>query len=137
MKVFRWNDENETALQEMWWQGMNPQAICEILRAVNPRAVRLKAEREGYMRAPHLEASRLTQPYQLPVFALPLIRENGAIITMENIERHECHFMMSDDVSCFSPMCGRKCRTGKSWCEHHEKIVYVKAPPVANAMTAC
>lgn len=126
--IFRtWPGDATERLRQMWWNGKRAGQICKILGAANPRAVREKAEREGFIRNPML--TQKLEAYQIPDLLLPMLRPDGSLVTIETVALAECRWMFATEPSCDAPLCGRPTERG-SWCDGHRKRVFGR-PEVA------
>lgn len=129
--IFRtWTDEKIAQLKTLWWDGVGAIEICMMLGASSPRAVSEKAQKMGFKRNPMLKRYRSEDVYAIPELAIPHVREDGTLVTMETVGSKECRYIFDTPGGCESPMCGRK-TVGGPWCPDHRKRVFVKSAAVA------
>lgn len=55
----------------------------------------------------------------------PLVREDGTLITIANVDDGQCRWMGGEQCGAFIPLCGHKADHG-SYCDYHRGRAYQK-----------
>lgn len=117
-----WPHNMTERLKQMWWDGHSAAFIALTIGAANARAVADKAHRSGFIRNP--ESEKWREAHKIADHLVPMVREDGTLITMANVRNNECRWMYAKESSCDAPLCGRKTAPQKSWCEEHHRKCY-------------
>ncbi|MBR6356278.1 MAG: global cell cycle regulator GcrA-like protein [Alphaproteobacteria bacterium] len=142
-----WTDEQVDRLQELWAQGLTANEIAKILGVTKnsivgkvhrlclparPSPIKSK-ENEGAAEAPAIIDSPTEASPQIPVEPKPSAPKptatapKGENIRLIDLDSHTCRWPIGDprdEDFCF---CGRKVRTGQTYCDEHSQMAYVKA----------
>lgn len=124
----RWSDENAAVTKQMWWDGESYMAIRKAVNAKSERAVKEKIIREGFMRNPELAKINEARPYEIPFHRIPLVREDGSLVTIETVRNNECRYMYGEP-SIDAPLCARVVVPDTCWCHKHFELTHDRSRP--------
>ena len=122
----RWADDQTELCKQMYWNGASVQDIKDACNASSVNAVQKKISREAMSRNPELAKARASAPYEIPFFAVPSLRENGALVTIETVAIDECRFIYSE-ASIDAAMCARPITRGV-YCAKHWELCHQRVP---------
>ena len=142
-----WTDEQVDRLQELWAQGLTANEIAKIL-GVTKNSIVGKGHRLCLPARPSPIKSKGNEPQpENPAESLDLLTDvmPQAVVAEKKVENitnaeaapkniklvdldsHTCRWPIGDprdDDFCF---CGKKVRTGQTYCDEHSQMAYVKA----------
>jgi GcrA cell cycle regulator len=69
------------------------------------------------------------KPTPVPAAVQPVSREDGALVTLDNIGPRECRYSHGEIGTPGFRFCANKTDENASWCPYHHTVVFVKSPP--------
>lgn len=147
-----WTDEAVEELKRMWDRGMTTGQIAKALNVTKNsiigkvhrlcltarpspiKKVPTKSEpkttsrAEKAPKAPKEEAKpvNIPAPQAAPVVEKPVVVEEETNIPLVKLDNHTCRWPLGDprdDSFCF---CGKRVKTGQTYCDEHAAIAYVR-----------
>lgn len=142
-----WTDEQVDRLQELWAQGLTANEIAKILGVTKnsivgkvhrlclparPSPIKSK-ENEATAETHAIIDSPAEESLQIPAGPKPSATKpttsasKGENIRLIDLDSHTCRWPIGDprdEDFCF---CGKKVRTGQTYCDEHSQMAYVKA----------
>ena len=145
-----WTDETVEELRKLWDKGLTANEIAKVLGVTKnaivgkvhrlclkarPSPIKLKGENEQVVvQAPEVET--IEEAEEAPIdntVELTLQEANIAPTTSGNkvklveLDSHTCRWPIGDPRDDDFGFCGKKVRTGQTYCDEHAAMAYVKA----------
>ena len=126
-----WPDDRKAELSRRWMSGESYGTIAEAMGvsrgAVSSKVSRLKLKRP--LSAPTVQISypqRAKAAKPVRRAPTPIHKPNGTPIALEGLARCQCRYSTGMVANGEWGFCGVE-TDGGPWCEHHKRIVWVKA----------
>ena len=152
-----WTDEAVEELKRMWDKGMTTGQIAKVLNVTKnsiigkvhrlcltarPSPIKkaetndkekkkaskpAKAEKETAKAAPQKPAKCIKKdPIEEPAKPVaPIVEETN--IPLVKLDNHTCRWPIGDPKDEYFCFCGKRIKTGQTYCEEHAAVAYVKA----------
>lgn len=138
-----WTDESVEKLRQLWAQGLTANEIAKKLGVTKnaivgkvhrlcltarPSPIKVKdSEQELPLEQPVEEVKEAIEPQPVEESPKPRKAEELTNIKLVDLDSHTCRWPIGDprdDDFCF---CGKKVRSGQTYCDEHSMQAYVKA----------